>query len=201
MSFYYHGWGGWSFYNNEPYNPISYTRDVNKVSIVPPKGDHAYDVLHAVPFVESQTTPPRSLCKPELRYENYLTELERSNDNYCITSKSDEPNASRSLSTMLSLAYNLADTVVTGYDHTRKYQSPYDQTNNHADYPLKMRGQRVLDNNDVFNNLPHCTDITWYQYSWLKQSSQIEPSMRQPVLNDRRRSQSPRLTSHACRDS
>ena len=51
------------FYNNESYNPISYTRDVNEVSIVPPKGDHAYNILHAVPFDDSYTTPTRCLLK------------------------------------------------------------------------------------------------------------------------------------------
>ena len=130
-----------------------------------------------------------------------MTELERLNDKYCITSKADEPNASRSLSTMLPLAYNLADTVVTSYDHTGKYQSPYDQTHNHADYPVKVRGHRVLDNNDVFNNPPHRTDVTWSQYSRPKQSSQVEPSMHQPILNDRRQSETPRPTSRAFRDN
>ena len=64
------------FYNNESYNPISYTRNVNKVSIVPPKGENAYNVLQAVPFDDSHTTPPRSLGKAELGYENQVSELE-----------------------------------------------------------------------------------------------------------------------------
>ena len=131
-----------SLLNSESFEPISYTCDVHKLSIIPPKDDHAYNVLQAVPFAESQPTPLYSRCKPELKYENYLTELERLKDKHCITSESSEPNASRSLSAMLPLAYNLTDTVVTSYDHTRKYQSPYNLTQHHAGYPVKVRDRR-----------------------------------------------------------
>ena len=158
-------------------------------------------MLQAVPLAESQPTLLYSHCKPELRYKNYLTELEHLKDKYYITSKSSEPNASRSLSAMLPLAYNLADTVVTSYDHTRKYQSPYNQTHHHVEYPVIVRNQRILDNSEVLNNLLHPTDVTWSQYSRPKQSSHVEPSMRQPILYDSRRSQSPRPTSCAIRDN
>ena len=72
------------------------TQDAHKVSIVPPKDDHAYNMLQAAPFTDCQTTSLYCRRKPEPKYENYLTELERLNDEYCITPNSNEPNAPRS---------------------------------------------------------------------------------------------------------
>ena len=46
-----------AFRYDEPYNPVSYVRDIRKVSIFPSKSVHAYNILQAVPF-ENGLYPP-----------------------------------------------------------------------------------------------------------------------------------------------
>ena len=43
--------------NSEYVEPISYIRDAHQMSIVPPKDDHAYNMLQAGPFSESAYSP------------------------------------------------------------------------------------------------------------------------------------------------
>jgi len=178
-----------SILNTEYVQPISYLKDANKVSIIPPKDDHAYNVLQETPFTDGPSTSIHGRRKPDSKYQNYLTELELLNDKYQITSVSRGPNSSHNPSVMPPLAPHLADSVAPSCDSNKKYPFPYNQTYHQTDYSVNSFEKGAFSHSHVpCYNPPLSTDVTWSKQIRPNQSSQVEPSNCQRYLRPDRQS-------------